>query len=245
MEEIKKIFNINDNNLRYHEFNKIEWINYFNNELKIESINNQLDDKNNNSNKTKKNFKNKLTKKNNICIKNKSKKDVIIIFYEEEKSESSNNKNLKQNKNNKKILRNKYKKNIKLLNKFENANCYSKSIEAKEINNKSSQNKNNIAYLQNVRYQSKDKLENNNKNNLRLNKYSELSYAKRYKNKKELNVKYYLFPHEDKLTIGNNFLIERTLPEMKVLNNYGLVNDKDYEFHKKLINIKYKECKYF
>ena len=244
MEEIKKIFNINDNNLRYHEFNKIEWINYFNNELKIESINNQLDDKNNNSNKTKKNFKNKLTKKNNICIKNKSKKDVIIIFSEEEKSESSNNKNLKQNKN-KKILRNKYKKNIKLLNKFENANCYSKSIEAKEINNKSSQNKNNIAYLQNARYQSKDKLENNNKNNLRLNKYSELSYAKRYKNKKDLNVKYYLFPHEDKLTIGNNFLIERTLPEMKVLNNYGLVNDKDYEFHKKLINIKYKECKYF
>ena len=32
----------------------------------------------------------------------------------------------------------------------------------------------------------------------------------------------------------NNILIERTLPEINVLNNNGLLNDDDYELYKKI-----------
>ena len=71
--------------------------------------------------------------------------------------------------------------------------------------------------------------------------YYDYSYVKRFKLKKSLKVNQYYRPSKEKEIISkNNFLIERTLPEMHALNNYGLVNDKEYELYKKINNIKYK-----
>ena len=42
------------------------------------------------------------------------------------------------------------------------------------------------------------------------------------------------FKKEETRTMKNNIFIERTISEMYVLNNNGLLNDDDYEFYKKL-----------
>ena len=112
----------------------------------------------------------------------------------------------------------------------------------------------------NTEFSEKSKVKMNNNNNYleksmdKLNKksiiksiyksdryYYDYSYVKRFKFKKSLKNNGYYRPSKEKAMIAkNNILIERTLPEMHALNNYGLVNDKEYEIYKKINNMKYK-----
>ena len=109
-----------------------------------------------------------------------------------------------------------------------------------EISEKSKIKMNNNNYLE----KSMDKL---NKNSIIKfiyksdRYYYDYSYVKRFKLKKSLKSNRNYRPSKERaIIIKNNIIIERTLPEMHALNNYGLVNDKEYELYKKNNNMKYK-----
>ena len=140
MKKKEKLLKINEKKVRKNKFNRIEWINYFNNELTIESISNQLS---NFSKNERNNFKYLLTKNNYNILNHNSKNKKVIYITEEEFINFSTNHNLKINKNNDK--KNIYKnRNTKI--KKQN----SRSLESKnEVNdNKSSQRKNNSGHEQ-------------------------------------------------------------------------------------------------
>ena len=182
--------------------------------------------------KKKGNIKTKLTKrKNNIYKKNISKNNKRIYIIEEENYNFQNNFKLKGIKTNKDNLKNKYKNNI--VNYKIRNNKPDKEKMKKENNDRKV---NNLKYLnKDSTYNKKKSLDNKSKN-LKIKRYDDLSYAKRHKYIKELKKKYYFLSKKDKeLFINNNVLIERTLPQMFVLNDYGMINDDDYELYKKLI----------
>ena len=105
----------------------------------------------------------------------------------------------------------------------------------KDIIEKQSKNNDNSNYLNKAGYTNKKKSKKNKKNNLKYKKYKYLSYAKRHKVQKESkNNHYFLFNKGKTLFMKNNYLIERTLPEINVLNNNGLLNDDDYELYKRI-----------
>jgi len=65
----------------------------------------------------------------------------------------------------------------------------------------------------------------------------ESSYAQRHKMKKQYEIDGHFHPNEEKpITIGDHIFLGRTLPEMIVLNNHGMVNDNDYEMFQKILN---------
>ena len=66
---------------------------------------------------------------------------------------------------------------------------------------------------------------------------NESSYAQRHKMRKQYELDGHFHPNEEKpITIGDHIFLGRTLPEMIVLNNYGMVNDNDYEMFQKILN---------
>ena len=224
MNKKEKEVKIEENKVRkYYLIKQVEWINYFNNELTIESINNNL---NNCSNKNI--VKNHLMhKKKYIYTNNKSKRENIYIF-EEDNFYIHNNNKLKTIKINKVKFRNEDKKNFFMLEKEE-------GLIKKEIIEKQSKNNDNSNYLNKAGYTNKKQSKNNKKNNLKYKKYKYLSYAKRHKVQKESkNNHYFLLNKGKELFMKNNILIERTLPEIYVLNNNGLLNDDDYELYKRI-----------
>ena len=233
MDEKEKRLNINGKVVRNLRFNKIEWFNYFNNEITIESINNNINDLNDISNIKIEIIKNILTnKKNNIVQRNKKRNKNIFIYDE---------KTIDNTTYNKLIINNNRKKKTKIKN-MNNKNYKSKRIGKNntEISEKSKINMNNNHYLE----KSMDKLNKNSiiKNIYRSDRYYyDYSYVKRFKLKKSLKSNRNYRPSKERAKITkNNIIIERTLPEMHALNNYGLVNDKEYEIYKKINNMKYK-----
>ena len=289
--------------MKYDDYNKVEWINYFNDYLIVESINNRINNtKNENkiiSNNINFNIRNiNIIKKNNISNSNKKKntnykesitnsklyEDKNIFFllikelygpkklfsfdYEEritindildkfnsfkDKNEKSNNgkvnplnleninddENLKSNKFNNIIMK-ENEQNKKIFNnkvKLRGNKKKNKSADSKD-NNKDKNNKNNIKYRNN---NSKNENTNNNLNsnyNIDHRRYDPLlSYALRHKLEKKYKLNGHFHPNEEKPTmIDKNILLGRTMPEMIVLNNYGLVNDDDYELYQNIVN---------
>ena len=234
-----KILKKREDKVRKNKFNRIEWINCFNNEITIESISNQL---NNNSKSEPKNFKKKLTNKNYNILNQNSHNNKVIYIEEEEFIYFPNNHNLRTNKNNDRTFINK-NRNIKINNR-ENKKKNTRSVEnkKKENDNKLKQGINNIEYKEKSKSNKKNKSEINKTKYMQSYTYNARpSYAKRHKIKKGLKINQFFSPNKKKVNVtNNNIWIERTLPEMKVLNNFGLVNDEEYEFYKKLNNIKYK-----
>ena len=184
------------------------------------------DNKNNNNNLINKNIEN-----DDKDFKNKTFKNVIIIDNQKDKD----NLRCKKTPNNK----NKRNKSVDL-NEDKNNNNKRKNNDDKdkEYNNYTNKKNNN-------RKNNNNKLENNKKkkNNLR-NKFNfdlrgyddKSSYALRHKMEKEYHNNDHFHPNEEKpQKITKNILLGRTLPEMIVLNNYGLVSDSDYELYKNII----------
>ena len=144
------------------------------------------------------------------------------------KNHKFNNIITKENEQNKEIFNNK--------DKLRSNKKKSKSVDSKE-NNKDKSNKNNIKYRNN---NSKNKNMNNNlKSNYNIDhrRYDPLlSYALRHKLEKKYKLNGHFHPNEEKPTmIDKNILLGRTMPEMIVLNNYGLVNDDDYELYQNIV----------
>ena len=222
---------------------QIEWINYLYNELTIESLNNNLYKFQNAKKIKSKSIKNNLIltkKKNNICKNNNLKNNKKTYIIEEEEIINFNNNNFlkKGIKTNKEIFRNKFKKNIINLIKAENGGIKSRNKEEVEKVNHNNLNKKEkkLKYLSKTNCNERKIFDNNRLNLFKIKKYSELTYANIHKCKKKYNKKNFFFSNIEKtFYIKNNALIERTLPEMYVLNNYGLLNDDDYEFGKKII----------
>ena len=182
--------------------------------------------------KKKGNIKTKLTKKrNNIYKKNISKNNKKIYIIEDENYNFQNNFKLKGIKTNKDNRKNKYKNNI-VNYKIRN----NKPDKEKMKKEKNDRKVNNLKYLNKDSTNNKKKSLDNKSKNLKIKRYDDLSYAKRHKSIKEFKKKYYFLSKNDKeIFINNNVLIERTLPQMFVLNDYGMINDDDYEFYKKLV----------
>ena len=226
MDDIKEYLKIKERKVRNYRFNKIEWINYFNNELKIESISNHIND---NSNIKIENNNNLLTKKNNNIVQRHKRNNKNIFIYEEETIDfhKYNNLNLFKNRN----------KNTK----FKNINNKSKRNEKKYKGSieKSQKKVNNNEYLEKIMDNSRKN--SNRKKIFQKNKYNnEYSYANRFRFKRNLKAITCHFPSKEKtITSNDDILFERTLPQMYVLNNYGLVNDEEYELYKKIYNMKY------
>ena len=92
MEKINNISSMEDNyQINNDEFNKVEWINYFNEGLIVESINNQINNSLNDNYKIQKNTYDKNNNKNNINTKiiqisnnNSNIKNKGIIIHEKE-----------------------------------------------------------------------------------------------------------------------------------------------------------------
>ena len=83
----------------------------------------------------------------------------------------------------------------------------------------------------------KNSYDNNPKFDYRTRYNFESSYAQRHKMKKQYELDGHFHPNEEKpITIGDHIFLGRTLPEMIVLNNYGMVNDNDYEMFQKILN---------
>ena len=221
---------------------QIEWINYFNNELTIESLNNNLDnflkDKNTKDNDIKSNLI--LTKKkNNICKNSNFKNTKNTYIIEEEIVSFQNNIITKEIKTNKEIFRNKFKKNIVNLIKAENGDIKPKykEEEEKSIHDNLDKKGKKPRYLNKRNCNNKKKYGTNKINYFKTNRHEILSYAKIHKYRKKFKKENcYSSSNKGKTSyVNNNILIERTLPEMYVLNNFGLLNDDDYEFYKKII----------
>jgi hypothetical protein len=63
-----------------------------------------------------------------------------------------------------------------------------------------------------------------------------LSYALRHKLEKKYKLNGHFHPNEEKPSmVDKNIFLGRTMPEMIVLNNYGLVNDDDYELYQNIV----------
>ena len=173
-------------------------------------------------------------------FKNKNFKNVKIIDDQPEKG----------NLRGKKILDNKNKRNKSAdLNDDDNNNNRRKDNDDK-YNNKNNNGKKNNNINNNIiisddnnldknnQNKNKNKINLRNKNKFNFRGYDKSSYALRHKMEKDYKNNEHFHPNEEKPEIVNqNILLGRTLPEMIVLNNYGLVSDEDYEFYKNIIKL--------
>lgn len=191
-----------------------------------------------------KNNKN-LENNNNEDFKNRKYKNIIIIENAKGKLNNKEKRkvNLNEKKNNSKDdfsningEEDKYYENIKTNKRRDN-----KNYTDKKINNYRNKNylKNNLSHWNNLR---KKKDNKNNNNNLKYNymndypKYDWSSYAMRHKMEKNIKIDGHFHPNEEKpIKINKNLFFGRTLPEMIVLNNYGLVSDIDCENYQNMI----------
>ena len=211
------------NKVRNNDINKNEWIDYFNNELTIESINNHLDISSNKATNL------TLIKKKNYLSNNKNINNIKRIYISEEviSSKDFNIINKLKTKFNDNSLRNINKNRIIKfkINEIKKNNMKIYACPNRKISN------NPKSCFKIKRHQDKNK-----RNYSCLSEYYGASYAKRHKYEKEHKIKNDYNKNKKKDDISNkNILFERTLPEMIVLNNFGLVNDEDYEFYKNYI----------
>ena len=177
---------------------QIEWINYFNNELTIESLNNNLDnflkDKNTKDNDIKSSLI--LTKKKNNIFKNSNSKHTKNIYIiEEEIVNFQNNIITKEIKTNKEIFRNKFKKNIVNLIKAENGDIKPKykEEEEKSIHDNLDKKEKKLKYLNKRNCNNKKKYGTNKINYFKNNKNKILKNKKdksKITKKKQINNRY-------------------------------------------------------
>ena len=293
--------------IKYDDYNKIEWINYFNEDLIVESINNRIiniknenkiilnNDNLNNSNINiiKKTNISNSNKKKNINIKEVNKKKEIIInkqlyenknyFFseikeiygpkkilsfeyeekfsnsdfsdrfnlfrdkkEKEKNMSSDRKRGEnnigeedfENKKFSNVITTENDKNNKKINnkdKLRSNKKKNKSVDSKSNNN----NENNHLWGKN----NYSKNSNNKPNLININNFgyrryeSQSSYVFRHKLEKKYKLNGHFYPNEEKqILVDKQILLGRTMLQMTVLNNYGLVNDDDYELYQNIVN---------
>ena len=145
-----------------------------------------------------------------------------------------------RNKNNKKKinksvdLNDKNKRKIKDRDKDRD---YKNLSEKKYDRNKLKNISNGYPHNKTKNDKNKNNYGNNPKFDYRTRYNYESSYAQRHKMKKQYEIDGHFHPNEDKpITIGDHIFLGRTLPEMIVLNNYGMVNDNDYEMFQKILN---------
>lgn len=189
------------------------------------------------SNFKKENIKTELitNKKQNIYLKNNKYINKEILMSEEEKNEITNDFNIKGLKINLEKLSNKHKKNIKKTNNSEKEIKYyiKDKLEKEKRDTKRTKSFENSKYL--IKSSHNNKKHSDKKCYFRNRKYNEFSYVRRHKLEKEFRMNNYNhFKKEETRSMKNNVFIERTISEMYVLNNNGLLNDDDYEFYKKL-----------
>lgn len=124
-------------------------------------------------------------------------------------------------------------------NGHDSKNLSEKKYYRNKFNNMPEESSKNYPYPYNKTNDNKNKnnYKNDHKFNYRTRYDFEPSYAKRHKLKKEYKIDGHFHPNEEKPTyIDKEILLGRTLPEMIVLNNYGMVSDDDYEMYQKILN---------
>ena len=183
-------------------------------------INNDNNNNNQNTNRGKVPKKGKLNNGNNLeddndKLRNKNKK---------------NNKSVDLNGNNKNKIKDKDKDR-------DRDRDYKNLSEKKYDKNKLKYIPNGYPHNKTNNVKNKNNYENNPKFDYRTRYNYESSYAQRHKMKKQYELDGHFHPNEEKpITIGDHIFLGRTLPEMIVLNNYGMVNDNDYEMFQKILN---------
>lgn len=186
---------------------------------------------------------------------NRRYKNVIVINNDNNnstnrgkipKKENLNNGNNIDDDNNDK-LRNKKKKQNKSVdldgknkNKIKGKDKdrdYKNLSEKKYDRNKPNNISNGYPNNKTNNVKNKNNYGNNPKFEYRTRYNNESSYAQRHKMKKQYELDGHFHPNEEKpITIGDHIFLGRTLPEMIVLNNYGMVDDNDYEMFQKILN---------
>ena len=264
--------------LKIGPFNKIEWLNCFNENLIIESISNKLITSTNHNKKSKaldkrkKNLFNKTNiSVNNIFIKINSvnKKSMYKNYFLNKNEEFSKEGNYSSDKikelcnTHRKMLSFEFQENISMSEFLKKYNKRIKVVKKHDSKNENEKNNKSLNYsemnssrLKNRQQKNKSsdlKGDNNlKKNNEKNNKYNWLvnnhkgyfkkndlnsSYALRHKIGKDFGINGHFNPNEDRnKIIKNKIILGRTLPEMIVLNNYGLVSDEDYLMYQKIVN---------
>ena len=128
-----------------------------------------------------------------------------------------------------------------------------KSADLRKKSEDENKNINNSAKKKNTKQKNVYGDHKNNKINLRNGFNSELrryepfsSYAMRHKMAKNFKINEHFHPNEEKpVFYYNKILLGRTLPEMIVLNDYGLVSDDDYKMYQDIANYnKHNKLKY-
>lgn len=146
------------------------------------------------------------------------------------------NKNKKKNKS--VDLNGKNKNKIKDKDKDKDRDRDYKNLSEKKYNrNKLNNIPNGYPHNKTNNVKNKNNYNNYPKFDYRTRYNYESSYAQRHKMKKQYEIDGHFHPNEEKpITIGDHIFLGRTLPEMIVLNNHGMVNDNDYEMFQKILN---------
>ena len=185
-------------------------------------INNDNNNNNENTNRGKLPKKGKLNNGNNL----------------EDDNDKLRNKNKKKNKS--VDLNGKNKNKIKDKDKDKDRDRdrdYKNLSEKKYDRNKLKYMPNGYPHNKTNNVKNKNNYDNNPKFDYRTRYNNESSYAQRHKMRKQYELDGHFHPNEEKpITIGDHIFLGRTLPEMIVLNNYGMVNDNDYEMFQKILN---------
>ena len=185
-------------------------------------INNDNNNNNKNTNRGKVPKKGKLNNGNNM----------------EDDNDKLRNKNKKKNKS--VDLNGKNKNKIKDKDKDKDRDRdrdYKNLSEKKYDRNKLKYMPNGYPHNKTNNVKNKNNYDNNPKFDYRTRYNNESSYAQRHKMRKQYELDGHFHPNEEKpITIGDHIFLGRTLPEMIVLNNYGMVNDNDYEMFQKILN---------
>ena len=183
-------------------------------------INNDNNNNNKNTNRGKVPKKGKLNNGNNM----------------EDDNDKLRNKNKKKNKS--VDLNGKNKNKIKDKDKDRDRDRDYKNLSEKKYDrNKLKYMPNGYPHNKTNNVKNKNNYDNNPKFDYRTRYNNESSYAQRHKMRKQYELDGHFHPNEEKpITIGDHIFLGRTLPEMIVLNNYGMVNDNDYEMFQKILN---------
>ena len=183
-------------------------------------INNDNNNNNKNTNRGKVPKKGKLNNGNNM----------------EDDNDKLRNKNKKKNKS--VDLNGKNKNKIKDKDKDKDRDRDYKNLSEKKYDrNKLKYMPNGYPHNKTNNVKNKNNYDNNPKFDYRTRYNNESSYAQRHKMRKQYELDGHFHPNEEKpITIGDHIFLGRTLPEMIVLNNYGMVNDNDYEMFQKILN---------
>ena len=154
----------------------------------------------------------------------------------EDDNDKLRNKNKKKNKS--VDLNGKNKNKIKDKDKDRDRDRDYKNLSEKKYDrNKLKNMPNGYPHHKTNNVKNKNNYDNNPKFDYRTRYNNESSYAQRHKMRKQYELDGHFHPNEEKpITIGDHIFLGRTLPEMIVLNNYGMVNDNDYEMFQKILN---------